>query len=181
LLTKQKNIEYWVTLCKEGNEEGFAQIYQSFSRQMFSVAVRILQDREEAEDILQESFIMAFGKINSFRGDATFGSWLKRIVVNKAINQIKKRKLYFEEIGENESLSDDEVIEYPTLSTKEIQEGIDELPNGYRAVISLFLLEGYSHKEIAEEMEISESTSKTQYKRAKLRLRDILNKKIISV
>lgn len=182
LIKEQNNIDYWVSLCRQGNENGFSQIYNSYSKQMYSVVLRILQDKEEAEDIIQESFITAFEKIENFRQESTFGAWLKRIVINKAINQIKKRKLNIEDIDENEaeSLMEENEIQYPTLSINEIKNGIKLLPNGYRVVLSLFLLEGYSHKEIAEEMGISESTSKTQYKRAKLKLRDLLGEKMTS-
>lgn len=179
MVKEQNNIDYWVSLCKEGHENGFMQIYQAYSKQMFSIALRILQDRQEAEDVLQESFIKVFKNIQSFKGDASFGSWLKRIVINHAINQIKKKKSEFDNIDTIGTIIEDEEIIYPTLSVDEIQSGINQLPDGYRIVLTLFLLEGYSHKEIADELGISESTSKTQYKRAKTKLRDLLTEKIM--
>jgi len=142
---------------------------------MFSIALRIIKDREEAEDILQESFSAAFSNLQNFREDATFGAWLKRIVVNKSINQLKKRKVEFDEIKYNsEHISDEEHLPYSTLSVSDIQKGMEQLSDGYRIVLSLFLFEGYSHKEIANELNISESTSKTQYLRAKNRLKQLL-------
>lgn len=141
---------------------------------MFSIALRVLKDREEAEDILQESFSAAFSNMQNFREDATFGTWLKRIVINKSINQLKKRKIEFDEIKYEIDVADEEQLPYPTLSVSEIQKGMEQLSDGYRIVLSLFLFEGYSHKEIANELNISESTSKTQYLRAKNRLKQVL-------
>lgn len=142
---------------------------------MFSIALRILKEREEAEDILQESFSAAFSNMENFREEATFGAWLKRIVINKSINQLKKRKIEFDEIKYDVDIVDEEQLSYPTLSVSEIQKGVEKLSDGYRIVLSLYLFEGYSHKDIANELNISESTSKTQYLRAKKRLKEVLN------
>ena len=138
-------------------------------------------NEEEAEDVLQESFLSAFRNISSYREDASFGSWLKRIVINKSITLLNKRKL-MEEVNEQT------VGEYhyewdvndggSTLSTDEIRQAVKLLPDGFRSVLTLYLFEGYDHGEIAGIMNISESTSKSQYNRAKKRLREILKKSV---
>ncbi len=169
-----------VERCKSGSEEAYHLLYQKYVRQMFNVSVRILQSTEEAEDILQEAFVTAFGRIETFRGDSTFGAWLKRIVINKSLNQLKKKKLELFSIDgqEDQNWKEDapEEKNYPILSVNEIQDAVQLLPEGYRVVLTLFLFEGYSHKEIAQELDITESTSKSQYNRAKKKLREILIK-----
>ena len=129
----------------------------------------------EAEDILQESFIEAFGKIDSFRGESTFGSWLKKIVVNRSVNYLKKRKL---ELTDDMSFADkahyDTAPDAEEWEIKKVYEAMQALPDGYRVVLSLYLLEGYDHAEIAQILGITESTSKSQYNRAKARLREQL-------
>ncbi len=141
----------------------------------------MMANEEEAEDVLQESFLSAFRNISSYREDASFGSWLKRIVINKSITLLNKRKL-MEEVNEQT------VGEYhyewdvndggSTLSTDEIRQAVKLLPDGFRSVLTLYLFEGYDHGEIAGIMNISESTSKSQYNRAKKRLREILKKSV---
>lgn len=148
---------------------------------MYNTAVRMMANEEEAEDVLQESFLSAFRNISSYREDASFGSWLKRIVINKSITLLNKRKL-MEEVNEQT------VGEYhyewdvndggSTLSTDEIRQAVKLLPDGFRSVLTLYLFEGYDHGEIAGIMNISESTSKSQYNRAKKRLREILKKSV---
>ena len=142
---------------------------------MFNVAMRILNDRAEAEDVLQESFIKAFEKLASFRGDASFGSWIKRIVINGAINQSRKKQLQFEEIDdrihgatEGEEDNTQNGMEY---TVADVKRGVSLLPDGFRMVFSLYMFENMSHKEIAEQLEISESTSKSQLNRAKKKLK----------
>ncbi len=137
--------------------------------------MHVTQNREDAEDVLQEAFISAFRSLDHYRGDATFGSWLKRIVVNKAINVLKERKT--ESLPENDEFDVPEEIfveaEFP-FSAKQVKDAIERLPDGYRSVLSLYLLEGYDHSEIAEILGISESTSKSQFNRSKKKLREIL-------
>jgi RNA polymerase sigma-70 factor (ECF subfamily) len=146
---------------------------------MFNVSFRITGREEDAEDALQEAFINAFKNLDSYRGDAAFGAWLKRIVVNKAINILKRKK--HELIPENEQWDVAEevtVAEYKEgLTVERVKKAIDQLPDGYRAVLSLYLLEGYDHEEIGEILSISESTSKSQLNRAKSKLRELLTVK----
>jgi RNA polymerase sigma factor (sigma-70 family) len=147
---------------------------------MFNVSLRITGSEEDAEDALQEAFISAFRSLESYRGDAAFGAWLKRIVINKAINVVKKKRR--ELIPEDEGwdvAEPTEPAEYKEeLTVDRVKTAIGQLPDGYRTVLSLYLLEGYDHQEIAEIMGISESTSKSQLNRAKGKLRELLTEKI---
>ncbi len=145
---------------------------------MFNVAVRIVNNTGEAEDVLQDAFLDAFQKIHDFRQNSTFGAWLKQIVINRALNHLRNRKVQFIDIEDapevaNEETYDEEGIE---LDIQRVQSAIQQLPDGFRTVICLYLLEGYDHEEIAEIMGVAESTSRTQYIRAKKRLLEILKK-----
>jgi RNA polymerase sigma factor (sigma-70 family) len=166
--------------CKAGSREAHYKLYKLYSRAMFNVCYRICGREEDAEDALQEGFISAFRSLDSYRGDATFGAWLKRIVVNKAINILKKKR--HELMPEDEGWDVAEVEqegEYKSEFTVDrVKDAIQQLPDGYRSVLSLYLLEGYDHQEIAEIMNITESTSKSQLNRAKTKLKELLTAKV---
>jgi RNA polymerase sigma-70 factor (ECF subfamily) len=140
---------------------------------MYNLACRILNNREDAEDVLQETFIECFRNLASFRFESTFGAWLKKILVNKCINHLKKKKISLELYETLPEKADEEEAEN-NYDTKKIFKGIEKLPDGYRIILTLYLLEGYDHSEISEILGISESTSKSQYSRAKERLRKML-------
>jgi RNA polymerase sigma-70 factor (ECF subfamily) len=165
-----------IARCKAGDQQAHFQVYKLYSKAMYNTAWRVVGNEAEAQDVLQEAFTSAFRHLEYYRGDASFGSWLKRIVVNKALNVIQKRR--FERMPEDEDwdVAEEEVpADYAdSLTVDRVKRGIGELPDGYRAVLSLYLLEGYDHQEISEIMNISESTSKSQLNRAKARLRDWL-------
>src|SRR5476649_1545061 len=148
---------------------------------MLNVAFRIVGNVAEAEDVLQEAFLDAFSKVKDFRQDTTFGLWLKQIVVNRSINMLRKRRLELIELedGHLENIPDEEPEdeEETQYQAARVKEAIKELPEGYRLVISLYLLEGYDHEEIGQILNISENTSRTQFLRAKRKLIEILNKK----
>lgn len=145
---------------------------------MYNTALRIVNDREEAEDVLQEAFLDGFTKIDSFRGEATFGAWLKTIVVNKAIAKIRARKMVFEEIDDHhgdfryEETEDD--FEEKLELVDKIKKTLNQLPSGFRLVLSLYLFEGYDHQEIGSILGVSEITSRSQYIRGKARLLELL-------
>lgn len=172
--------EELIQRCRAGDQEAHFKLYKLYSRAMYNVGYRITGNEEDAEDVLQEAFISAFRNLNSYRGDSSFGSWVKKIVINKAINLLKKRK--WEVMPENEEFdvpAAEPVPEYlPELQVETVRKAIVQLPDGYRSVLSLYLLEGYDHQEIAEIMGITESTSKSQLNRAKSKLRALLTKKI---
>ena len=162
--------------CRAGDQQAHYRLYKLYAKAMYNVAYRIVGGEDEAEDVLQEAFISAFKNLDLYRGDATFGSWLKRIVVNKAINEVKKRKM--ELMPEDEDFDvkedDDDEVYRPELTVGRVKQAIESLPDGYRSVLSLYLLEGYDHQEIAEIMGITESTSKSQLNRSKKKLKEIL-------
>lgn len=146
---------------------------------MYNVSFRIVGREDEAEDVLQESFISAFKNLQNYRGESSFGSWLKKIVVNRAINALQKKRMDPLPEHEDWDMAEPEApVEYDAgLSVDAVRKAIQELPDGYRSVLSLYLLEGYDHQEIAEIMNITESTSKSQLNRAKNKLRELLQGK----
>jgi RNA polymerase sigma factor (sigma-70 family) len=160
--------------CRKGNSKAQFRLYEQYSKAMYNLAYRILNNREDAEDILQEGFVECFRCLETFRFESTFGAWLKKIIVNRCINQIKKKKIdltLYETLPPIAYEEEEEVV----YDTAKIFRGIEQLPDGYRIILTLYLLEGYDHSEIAQIMGISESTSKSQYSRAKEKLRNILS------
>lgn len=167
-----------IELSKVGNQKAQFQLYHLYAKAMFNICYRMLNNREEAEDMLQESFCDAFIKLDSFRYESSFGAWLKKIVINKCINSIRKRKVelvFPESLGETD-LKEEEKVDYEDIEMDimKVHKAIEQLPDGYRIIFSLYALEGYDHTEISEIMNISESTSKTQYLRAKQKIKELL-------
>ena len=166
-----------IELSKTGNTRAQFQLYSLYSKAMFNICIRMLNSKEEAEDLLQESFTDAFMKLHSFRYESSFGAWLKRIVVNKCINVINKKKidLVFPE-NPVEPDAGEEEVDYAGIAfdVKRIHQAVEKLPDGYRVIFSLYALEGYDHGEISQIMNISESTSKSQYLRARQKIKEIL-------
>lgn len=166
-----------IELSKEGNPRAQFQLYKLYSKAMFNICVRMLNSIEEAEDLLQESFTDAFMKLNSFRYESSFGAWLKRIVINKCINAINKKKVdlvFLDQPVEQDTR--DEEVDYSgiDMDVQRIRLAVRKLPDGYRVIFSLYALEGYDHGEISQIMNISESTSKSQYLRAKQKIKELL-------
>lgn len=167
-----------VTKCKTGDQEAFHKLYKLYAKSMYNVAVKILNDEDEAADILQDSFILVFSDIKNFRQEVTFGLWLKRIVINQSITAIRKRKYDFVAI---ETVSDDDLAKDKEVDIIDLErevvkvnEAIRKLPDGYRCILTLFFLEGYDHEEIAQIMGITESTSRSQLTRGKRKLIELL-------
>ncbi|WP_421764623.1 RNA polymerase sigma factor [Ekhidna sp.] len=169
-----------ITRCRNEDRSAQFEIYKLYNKAMFNTALRIMGDKDDAEDVLQEAFVSAFQKLDSYREDASFGAWLKRIVINKALNQvqrIKKDLMLAEDIKEDVSEYEPDNAE-PNYTVDQIKSAINELPTGFRTVLSLYLFEGYDHKEISEILGITESTSKSQYKRAKDKLKMIVRQEV---
>jgi RNA polymerase sigma-70 factor (ECF subfamily) len=167
-----------IELSKARNSQAQFQLYQLYAKAMYNVCYRMMNNREEAEDMLQESFTEAFMKIDTFRFESTFGAWLKRITINKCINALNRRKaelIYTNTVSDREV--EDEELDPHGLTVEQVQHALEEMPEGYRLVFSLFLLEGYDHGEIAQILDISESTSKSQYTRARQKIQQILIQK----
>ena len=149
---------------------------------MYNVCIRMVKSDLDAEDLLQNSSVDVFTKLDTFRYQSSIGAWIKRIVINNCINFLKKRRLYMEELQDHHVGVAEEEDDGPSfgLSVQEVQFALDQLPDGYRVVFSLYLLEGYDHKEISDILNISEATSKSQYSRAKRKLKEILLSKSLN-
>jgi RNA polymerase sigma-70 factor (ECF subfamily) len=154
-----------IVRCKNGDVNAQFILYKQYSKAMYNIAIRFLNNKMDAEDILQESFITAFEKLEELANIPAFGSWLKRIVINNCITFIKKRRFEFDDIddySEQEEMGEDDLKPDPV----HLHNAIKELPAGGRTILVLHALEGYKHREIAGMLGISESTSKSQYKRS---------------
>jgi RNA polymerase sigma-70 factor (ECF subfamily) len=162
--------------CRAGHRDAQFELYKLYARAMYNTALRMVQNAHDAEDILQSIFIEVFTKLDSFRYESSIGAWIKRITINKCINFLKSRRLAFQELTAGmdrvEPLESEQEVPY---SVDRINKAINELPDGYRVVFSLYAVEGYDHEEIAQILGVSEATSKSQYSRAKARLREVLN------
>lgn len=164
-----------VEACQSGDRLAQNQLYKLYAKAMYNICFRMLGDEMEAEDILQNSFIDVFTKVKSFKFQSAIGAWIKRIVINNCINQLKRKKVTFE-LNEEHNDYAEEVRETPDrhLSVANIKAAMKNLSDGYRTVFSLYLLEGYDHKEIANILGVSEATSKSQFSRAKAKMRVLL-------
>ena len=167
-----------VTQCRAQNPKAQTALYNQYCDGMFVVASRYLKDTAEAEDAMQVAFIKAFKKIEQFKGDVSFGAWLKRIVINTCLDALKKKKIRFEEINE-QTLSlehqNDKSWSVENKITKQlVEQAIEKLPPNYKSVVQLFLLEGYDHQEIAQVLDITQSASRTKLHRGKIQLQQHL-------
>ena len=157
------------------------EIYKLYYKSMYNAALRIVCKPAEAEDIMQEAFLLAFAKIETYKGEVSFGAWLKKIVINKSIDFKRARKAVFEELDDRiyewEEVEEDLIDDTENLNIQidRIKKAILKLADGYRIVLSLYLLEGYDHEEIAQILNISESSSRSQLTRAKKKLLELLN------
>ncbi|MGB5556191.1 MAG: sigma-70 family RNA polymerase sigma factor [Flavobacteriaceae bacterium] len=169
-----------VEKCKTGHSSSQYQLYSLYVDAMYNTGMRMLGNKEDAEDIVQDSFISAFKNLGSFNYESTFGAWLKRIVINKSINHLKAKRIPVVPMDTHEyRLANEEEIpsEADAIELKKVKEGIEKLPSGYKQILNLYLLEGYDHDEIGEILGISTSTSKSQYHRAKKKILEIINER----
>ncbi|HEV7781766.1 MAG TPA: RNA polymerase sigma factor [Chitinophagaceae bacterium] len=177
-LTASVYYDELVARCKQGDAPSYERLYRQYAKAMFNTSLRIVNNVADAEDVLQESFVAAF-QLDRFDYSSTFGAWLKRIVINRSIDLLRKRKLQVIHIedtpAENiaEEIAEEENVQ---LKVEEIKKAVAGLPDGYRTVISLSLFEGYDYEEIAEIMNITESTVRTQYHRARQKILHTLQK-----
>ncbi len=163
--------------CQMGDQRAQFEIYRLYYKSMYNSSLRIVGVPEEAEDIMQESFLTAFRKLKSYSGEVSFGAWLKKIVVNRSFDILRKRKVVFEEIHAELPLISESEPEPESVTVDEVKSAINGLPTGYRIILSLILLEGYDHEEVSEILGIKNVTSRTQYSRARQKLREILTEK----
>ena len=161
--------------CIRGDRKMQHELYDRFAPKMYGVCLRYAANVEEAEDILQEGFIRVFKKIASFRREGSFEGWIRRIFVNTAIEHYRK-KIYLQPITEHEetTVEGGYLSVLDNLAEKDIIRLVQQLSPGYRTVFNMYVVEGYSHKQIAEQLGISEGTSKSQLSRAKQILQDLV-------
>ncbi|WP_075342226.1 RNA polymerase sigma factor [Tenacibaculum agarivorans] len=172
------HINQLIERCKKNDTSAQMQVYKLYYKAMYNSAYRILKDEFEAEDLMQEAFLTAFTKLDSFKGEVAFGAWLKRIVINKSLTQLKKNNRYQEvkmEVIPNTDTETD-TIDYNALSVQKVLTAIEKLKENYRVIITLSLIEGYDNEEIAQILNYSNENVRTTISRAKKKLKDILNK-----
>ena len=168
--------------CLNNNASAQEALYGRFSPRMLGVCYRFARSKEDAEDMLQEGFIKVFTQMQQFRGQGALEGWIRKIIVHTCINILKKNKKFLDSVDLIHAgglyLNENNIPSI--LETKEVVESVRKLPMGYRTVLNLYAIEGFTHKEIAQMLDIEESTSRSQYTRAKAMLEDILiSKKII--
>lgn len=163
--------------CRRGDRKAQTGLYRMYYRAMYNVSLRLLNNAADAEDVMQESFLAAFLRIGTYRGEVSFGSWLKRIVVNRSIDMLRSRKAGFTDADENlpddggdDAIFPEEEAGDAARTVERVRKALQGLPDGFRVVLTLFLFEGYDHEEIARILGISESTSRSQLARAKKKL-----------
>jgi len=182
---KKRNLEYGysnihqdlIDRSLEGDGIAQSKLYMLYSKAMYNTCLRITNNEDDASDVLQEAFVSAFRNLATYKGEASFGAWLKRIVVNRALNHLKRKQIELASLNviQHDIAIEDKYDEDEKMySIEKIREAIKMLPEGYRVVFSLYLLEGYDHQEIADILGITVSTSKSQYNRAKRKMRELL-------
>lgn len=183
--TEVKNIQYdihtkLIMQCQLGDRVAQNELYKRYAGAMYNICRRMMNDEDEAKDLLQDAFVEAFLKIHTLKELSTFSAWIKRITVNKCINAIKKKRIFAISIDENVDLPEDnEKVDRDIMSheAQSIMRALEQISDGCRTVFNLYLFEGYDHKEISQIMGISESASKAQYSKAKQKIRDLLKTK----
>ena len=177
----QEHIVNLVRACRSGDQEAQFEVYKLYYKAMFNTALRILGDSFEAEDIMQEAFLKAFSKLETFKEEAAFGAWLKRIVINLSLTQVKKKnkneevKLEVVEYKlEDEGSQGMSQEDYSSLKVKEVMASMEKLKENYKIILNLSLIEGYDNEEIAEILNISNENCRTTISRAKSKLRSLL-------
>ncbi|MEJ8756907.1 sigma-70 family RNA polymerase sigma factor [Pontibacter sp. H259] len=167
--------------CKKGKASFQEKLYQLYSRRMMAVCVRYTHSRFEAEDIFHEAFVKVFKHLDSYSG-GSFEGWMRRIFVNTAINHYHKNRKLLDQLDystvEESTPAEDDIISQ--ISGQELMEIVNKLPEGYKLVFNLYVVEGFNHREIGEMLSIAEGTSKSQLAKAKIHLKKLLQKYSIS-
>lgn len=163
--------------CRKGDRKAQFGIYKHYSGAMFNTAVRITGNPVLAEEVMQDAFLSAFRKLATYSEDVSFGAWLKKIVINRALDEIKKSRIIFEEINEQvtESIFDEKHdFDTTVVKANQVRDAIQKLPDKYRIVISLYLIEGYDHEEIGQIINMKSASVRSQYVRAKQKLQKLI-------
>lgn len=170
--------EQLIKKCLDGNARAQKMLYEQFGPKLMGVCYRYATSTEEAQDLLQDGFIKIFEKLDKYSGIGSFEGWMRRIVVNTALDNIRKNKKFLLHTDINNAdykLPSNDFIE-ERLAAQDLLKVLQSIPLGYKTIFNLYAIEGYSHKEIAEQLNITTSTSKSQYSRAKALLRDKITK-----
>lgn len=183
---KYQNIhQELINECRKGSTRAQFEIYKLYYKAMYNTSLRMVNDSMEAEDVMQDAFLSAFKNIHTYKEEVSFGAWLKKIVVNRSLDVLKKRKLDLEPIDERKtSISEeDENDELDDIAQRvaEVKQVIAELPENYRILITLYLVEGYDHDEISEITGMSNANVRTTYSRARKKLQEMLTDKKTSI
>ena len=167
-----------IALCRKGDRAAQKALFDSLSSKMFAICIRYMGNREAAEDVLQEGFISLFSKLDSYSGEGSFEGWARKIFVNTALMTLRRNDVMkqSEDIESARSISGGDVSALQSISYKELMGMVAELPPGFRTVLNLALVEGYSHKEISRMLGISEATSRSQLQRARVMLQNRIKK-----
>lgn len=166
---------YLVIKSKEGDRRAQGELYGLYAKAMYNICRRLMGNEDEAKDVLQDAFVDAFLKIHTLENENLFSAWIKRIVVNKCLNTLRKKKLDMIQIDERtEYTEEDGDTSFQQFEAKRIMDAIDQISEGCRTVLNLYLFEGYDHKEIGQILGVSESASKAQYSKAKAKIRNLL-------
>ena len=176
----KNDLEIYIKQCIQNDKGGQLKIYQLFSPVLYGICLKYMKNEDDAKDVFQESFIIAFQKIHQYKFEGSFEGWLKRIFINKLIETLnkKKKESYFMDIFDPETdFVEEDDLEVSTIPQEKLLEYIQDLPDQYRLVFNLYVFEKMKHKEIAEQLKISEGTSKSNLNRAK----KILQKRILSI
>jgi len=164
--------------CQRGSQSAFEQIYTLYGGAMYAVAQRIMGNREEARDMMQEGFYRAYDRIGQFRFDSSFGAWLKRIIIRQCLDEQRRKRINYVELGNEhlEHVDNSSESADPSYTVELVRAAHAQLSDGYRTILSLYIYEGYTHREIGDILGISEQTSKSQYHRAKKQLKTLIQK-----
>lgn len=175
----QKQTEFLIRASKKGNQLAQMQLYDTYCNAMFTVACRYLNNEEDAKDAMQEGFLKAFLNLDNYKPKATFGAWLKRIIINQCLDALKKRKIEFSEVevSELQTTNEDDWNFDNAITKNDVVKAIEQLNEKHKVVITLYLIEGYNHTEISEILDIPIKTSRTHLRRGKLKLQELLKKK----
>ncbi|GAB4156922.1 MAG: sigma-70 family RNA polymerase sigma factor [Winogradskyella sp.] len=175
----QKQTEFLIRASKKGNQLAQMQLYDTYCNAMFTVACRYLNNEEDAKDAMQEGFLKAFLNLDNYKPKATFGAWLKRIVINQCLDALKKRKIEFSEVevSELQTTNEDDWNFDNAITKNDVVKAIEQLNEKHKVVITLYLIEGYNHTEISEILDIPIKTSRTHLRRGKLKLQELLKPK----
>ena len=166
-----------ISACKNNEREAQKELYDKYSSYILGICMRYLKKRDEAEDAMIKSFFRIMNNIQSYSGSGSFEGWMRRIAINECLMAIRKKKMLMVDIDDAKQIEYSEQSIVEILEYNELLEILDELPTGYRTVFNLYVIEGYKHREIGEQLNISINTSKSQLILARKRLAEIINKK----